>query len=414
MSVFVASAHPTLLRGRRIFKIGVWFQSHDFSKRTPKTPDKPQGSLGSIHIPGSTAKCFPTRARYRHSIQVQSYVASFSHQETVIPEDVDKQYWKFSHVASRRTPRTVHFVIDDQPSPAQPNHPGQPAIPGNPFASFCHADNSSDDEDELKGDLDDEPPSLVFSQLVFGESIVYGQQRMSDGTSVMASGYRKAADGFIVCVFPDESTLPTDIPNEYVAPSGEFICRPIATIPPKKQKAKAKAAASEQKAEGEGKGEDEGSEEAEGADAEGEEPEKSKGGKGKGKKAKGKAKPLKRPAALAKKDDGKMPDAKTRRTVLTRQKLVEIMQQLPKDAQISEEELGQKKSYTLKHPLHNTNIGIILYDQTLYVKPLTKIPEIEGKPICAAKINKFGGVQMSFKQDAHEMWELAKQVAGWS
>ena len=135
----------------------------------------------------------------------------------------------------------VEHVEDGQSKPSSPSVKATSVQ--NPFVFFQEyaSDACSGEVSDVDADLDDEPATLVFQHLVYGESIVYGQQRFSDGTSTLACGYKKETDGFIVCVFADGSELTTSIPNEYVHPSGEFICRPIVpSIPLTKPKAKAK------------------------------------------------------------------------------------------------------------------------------------------------------------------------------
>lgn len=258
----------------------------------------------------------------------------------------------------------------------------------NPFVAFAHEHLDCGDDDGDDCTLDDESPTVILKQLVFGEYMCHASARMSDGRVVVADSYTEG-EAFLVAHFTElEETLETDIPNKYLEPDGKFILRPNVAKPPGLKKKPAASASCKKRPAAKPDEQD----------------------------AVPATPPKKRPAAKPDEDDAEAanadePDAVAAPAAKSSRPrpaldLEGTMASLPEQAR--NQALGQAKSYTLRRALKTASIGVLLDKKCFYLCPvdLERVPD-------GLKRNKKMGVQINFAKDPAGQWELAKLVAGW-
>ena len=215
----------------------------------------------------------------------------------------------------------------------------------------------------------------VTKVLTWGDNIVYGTMRMSDGRIVIANGYNEGPV-FIEATFPGGETLDTCIPNQYLEPEGRFILRPPSALP---HKGLVKQREPKPKAET-----------------------KIKSTPG----VKAKLKPKRAgKAKLALIEERIEMTERLGRIEKNKSPYLKVMRTVPEDAQISD--LGSAKSFTKRVAGKTAPIGVVLNRHYFYVCLADAVPPL---PL---RVNNQRGMQISWSGDSSKAWATAKAIAQW-
>ena len=215
----------------------------------------------------------------------------------------------------------------------------------------------------------------VTKVLTWGDNIVYGTMRMSDGRIVIANGYNEGPV-FIEATFPGGETLDTCIPNQYLEPEGRFILRPPSALPykelVKQREPKPKAETKIKSTPG----------------------------------VKAKLKPKRAvKAKLALIEERIEMTERLERIEKNKSPYLKVMRTVPEDAQISD--LGSAKSFTKRVAGKTASIGVVLNRHYFYVCLADAVPPL---PL---RVNNQRGVQISWSGDSSKAWATAKAIAQW-